>query len=131
MKLFKTLINPILAYGSEVWSVFLMKGMDTKFNQLCDKSITEIIHTKFCKFMLGVHRKSTNAAVIAELGSFPVLIEQICGAVKYWLKIQNGNQDSMVFKCLMENYMLCNNENKCWVMYIKDILNYAGMQETW
>ena len=91
MKLFKTLINPILSYGSEFWSVFLMKRLESNFNQLCDNSVPASIPTKFYKFILGVHRKSTIAAVRAELGSFPTLIKQLCGAVKYWLHLQNSN----------------------------------------
>ena len=81
--------------------------------------------------MLGVHRKSTNAAVTAELGSFPILIEQLCGAVKYWLHLQGSNQDNLVYKCLLENYTLCRIGKPCWLVHIKHILNFASMQETW
>jgi hypothetical protein len=28
----------------------------------------ELLHTKFCKFVLGVHKKSTNFGVLSELG---------------------------------------------------------------
>jgi hypothetical protein len=32
----------------------------------------EKIHLKFCKFILGVHKRTTNIAVLSELGRFPL-----------------------------------------------------------
>jgi hypothetical protein len=32
----------------------------------------ELLHTKFCRFILGVHKKSTNFGVLSELGRFPI-----------------------------------------------------------
>ena len=32
----------------------------------------EKLHIKFCKRVLGVHQKSTNFAVLSELGRFPI-----------------------------------------------------------
>ena len=75
MKLFKSLISPILSYGSEAWGPFIMKGLEnTNLMHLCGKPVLENIHIKLCKYVLGVHRKATNAAVIAELRSYPILI---------------------------------------------------------
>lgn len=33
----------------------------------------ERIHLKFCKYLLGVHSKSTNFLVLSELGRFPLI----------------------------------------------------------
>ena len=43
---------------------------------------------------MDIHRKATNTAVKAELGSFPILIELICGSVKYCLHLQNSNPET-------------------------------------
>ncbi len=42
--------------------------LDTVYSKIeCDK-----LHIKFCKRVLGVHQKSTNFAVLSELGHFPI-----------------------------------------------------------
>ena len=102
-KLFRSLIYPVISYGSKVWSIYFLKGLNVKnFAQICDRALPEDIHNKFCKYLLGVHRKATNAAVKAELGSFPILIDMLCGTVKYWLHLQNSDPASLRFKCLLE-----------------------------
>jgi hypothetical protein len=51
------------------------------------------LHLKFCKRILGVHPKSTNLAVLAELGRLPMAMSvQISTLViKYWLRINSPN----------------------------------------
>jgi hypothetical protein len=64
-------IKPILLYGSEIWGSFNTQTskfkndrqitLDYIFNNLmCEK-----LHIKFGKFILGVHRKTTNQAVLS------------------------------------------------------------------
>ena len=131
LKLFGSLIMPILSYSSEVWGPTLLKGLnDNNLMALCNKPTVESIHVKFCKYILGVHRKATNAAVIAELGSYPIMIEIACKAVKFWIHLQNYNQNSLVFKCLLENYDQFYKGKDCWIKSISKILYLAGMQET-
>ena len=77
-KLFNTLIVPILTYASEVWGPYLLHNMnDHNFMILCDKAPMEVVHIKFCRYLLGVHRKSCNAVVRGELGNYPLLIISI------------------------------------------------------
>ena len=47
--------------------------LDHIFNNLmCEK-----LHIKFGKFILGVHRKTTNQAVLSEIGRFPIYFDII------------------------------------------------------
>lgn len=49
-------------------------------NLLCKR-----IHVKFCKYILGVHRKSTNFALLSELRRLEALHHDInCQIVKSW-----------------------------------------------
>jgi hypothetical protein len=46
--------------------------------------ISEKIHIKLCKYLLEVGRRSTNSAVLGELGRFPLILEAFLNVVKYW-----------------------------------------------
>ena len=57
-------------------------------------SNVEKLHIKFCKRVLGVHSKSTNLAVIAELGRYPMIIQISTLVIKYWLKINSRTYEN-------------------------------------
>ena len=93
LKLFSSLVSPILLYCSEVWRVHLL-GRLTNIEIFKKKlfniiSNVEKLHIKFCKRVLGVHSKSTNLAVIAELGRYPMIIQISTLVIKYWLRINS------------------------------------------
>ena len=72
--LFNSLILPIANYGCEVWGH--VKAEDL-----------EVVHRKFCKFVLGVPNTATNLAVYGELGRVPLEIKRRYAIIKYWLRI--------------------------------------------
>ena len=51
MKIFDSKILPTLHYGSEVWGFHEGKNVD-------------LVHTKYCKFILGVNKSVPNIAVL-------------------------------------------------------------------
>ena len=80
LRLFNTLIKPILTYGSEIW------GLDiAKYNELRDP--IEQVHTKFCKLILGVSKRAVNKACRSEIGSYPIIIEAKTKAVTFWARL--------------------------------------------
>jgi hypothetical protein len=55
---------------------FRVRNGNIPIDQIFSKLHCEKLHLKFCKFLLGVHKISTNFAVQSELGRFPLhLIE--------------------------------------------------------
>ena len=81
--LYDTLIRPICIYADEVWGSFI-KEKNQVFNincnkyELFDKNNFEKLELKFGKTILGVHKKSSNAATRGELGrSNPHLYPEI------------------------------------------------------
>ena len=75
-KCFDALITPILEYGSQIW--------DFQSRRLSE---IEIIHRKFCKFILNVPSSATNAGVYGELGRKPMSLRRNLLTVKYWLRL--------------------------------------------
>ena len=60
--LFDSMVSPIMTYRCEVWG-----------NQNIDS--LETVHMKFCKFVLGVNKSTTNVMVYDELGRHPLQVE--------------------------------------------------------
>ena len=63
-KIFDSRIVPILLYGNEIW------GFGGR-NQI------ENIHSRFCKFVLGVRQSANLAAVLRECGRLPLHILKV------------------------------------------------------
>ena len=126
LKLFDSLVMPVMRYGSEVWAAFCIKGLnECNFLQLCDKLAIEKIHVQFCKYLLGVGKKATNAAVKAELGRSAVLIELLGHCAKYWLRLCTLDTTSLVYNAYIEMYsdISCNN----WYSCIKSLWTEFGL----
>ena len=79
LKLFSTTIIPILLYNCEIWGPYLLGKINSFeiFKSKIFKVINEIerFHLKFCKCILGVHSKTTNIAICAELGRIPLIAQ--------------------------------------------------------
>ena len=70
MKIFDTVISPILTYGSEVWGV----NHDGKL----ENDPTEFVQTKFIRCLLGVNKFCSSNACRSEVGL-------ACVAWRFWL----------------------------------------------
>ena len=84
IKLFNTLVEPILTYGCAI------RGA-RKFDCL------EKVLLKFCKGLLGVPPSATTAAVLGELGQFPMwMTTQLRVINYYWMRSKLGTAPVLV-----------------------------------
>ena len=83
MKLFDTLIKPIITYGSEVW-ISDYKINLTSIDQLPIKKLQH----KMLKQVLGVNRYISNLTVRMECCRYHILIFCISLMYKYFIRIQ-------------------------------------------
>lgn len=86
LKIFKSVIESIALYGSEVWGPLLLTDW-AKW----DKNPIEILHVEFCKTILRVQRKSPNSACRAELGQYPLLINMQKRSIKFWSHLKKSD----------------------------------------
>ena len=97
-KLFSTMVLPILLYNCEIWGPYLIGKTDSvdAFKNKIFKiyNDAEKLHLKFCKRILGVHLKSTNLAVYAELGRMPLSTQMCTRIAKFWLRIKSPKFDN-------------------------------------
>ena len=110
-KLFNSLVEPILLYGSEIW------GVQTNPK---DSDITERFHLKFIKEILGVHSKASNAACRGELHRLPLSSKIYTSALNFLEHIASSS-NSLVNKIFIET----ENSNP-WIKSIKSIINKLG-----
>lgn len=118
LKLFDTMVSPILTYGSEVWGFHAAPDI-------------ERIHLKFMKRILGVRPQTTNAAVYGELGRVPLNIVRKERVLKYWFKIikTEGSLINKLFKYQIENNN--NNNDVMWADQVKNLLSELGFSYLW
>ena len=102
LRLFDKVVLPILTYNSVNWGIILSKCLNPRsannkdmgqeyFWEKVLKLPHELLHAKFCKGILGVHRKTTNVAVLGELGRLPISLHVIRDMIKYWVHIKDTN----------------------------------------
>ena len=76
MKLFESMIRPIITYGSEIWDLSHIKfhklNEDNDLESCYDKNSYDSLAIRLFKYLLHVHKNSTNLAVRGELGVFPI-----------------------------------------------------------
>ena len=77
VKLFYSLVVPVLLYNSEVWGSFMKSksphNLEKFKNNLFDESLThkyEQLLNRMCKYTLGIPKKSRNIAAKGELGIY-------------------------------------------------------------
>ncbi len=105
--LFNTLISPILSHASEViLPLFITNLKESKLYKLFDGLKLERCHTAFCKFILGVPSRATNAAVKGELGVFPLAVKMSIHALKFLNRLQSIDSDSLVSKSFKDSVAL-------------------------
>ena len=122
IKLFDSLVKPILLYGSEVW------GIDNKLTDINEP--IESVHTKFCKLLLGTSKLSVNNACRAEMGRFPLCNEAIFRSIKYWTRLtSNDNVPKLVHLIYLENMDTTKPEN--WNNKIKMAIQKLGYGNVW
>ena len=114
IKLFDSLIKPILLYGSDFWGIL-------KLNQ---NNPIEILHRAFCKQLLGVQKQTTNIGVLLELGQIPLQIYAKKNAIKNWERISGKNCKN---KILLKSYEFALNHNLTWPTAVKTNLTENGM----
>jgi hypothetical protein len=91
--IFDHTIKPIVLYGCEIWGTFnsntaRFRNGTVSPDRMYSNLIGEKLHTKFCKFILGVHKKTTNFAVLSELGRFPLYYDIIKSILHYWNRLE-------------------------------------------
>eukprot|EP00918_Siedleckia_nematoides_P097515 GHVU01213695.1.p1 GENE.GHVU01213695.1~~GHVU01213695.1.p1 ORF type:complete len:151 (+),score=6.71 GHVU01213695.1:2-454(+) len=87
-------------------------------------NLMEKFHSKICKHILMVNKRSNNIAVRLELGRLPLFVNITCRILKYYVKLCKQHLNPIVgitLKVHKEN-------NKSWFTFIRHILDNIGVK---
>ena len=128
ISLFDTQIKPILLYACEAWADSIKEESD--ISKLITKNPIERFHINVLKQLLGVHKKTTNLAILVELGRHPLLLSIKYQAIKYFLRFASPISILLNAQYEEEKQMHFNKE-KCLTEYVTSILDQHGMTYIW
>ena len=117
-KIFDCKILPILMYGSEVW-----------FNH--PSPDIEIVHNKFCKYVLNLPVQAPNCFVRCELGRHSLEPYKYIRAITYWLRILNLPNDRLPKVCYRLQKSWTETDTDCWATQIRNLLFRMGFGDVW
>ena len=121
-KLFDSLVGSILNYGAEVWGMYEAKDV-------------EMLHTKFCRWILQVKKSTNLSGLYGELGRAPLIITRKLCMIKYWIKLLKADDDFVprkmyvMLKADVDNNRSYSGSN--WAFQIKSILDSIGLSYIW
>ena len=135
LRIFHSLIKPITIYNREIWAgyktCYHKKSIDEMF-EMSYKGHNKFdkIFTRFSKYVLGVHSKASNFAVLSELGQLPLIVSIIASYINFSLHTIQSNSESLISAAHWEQ---CNNPElkSLWLCFIKTVLNDLGFSHVW
>ena len=119
LKLFDSLVSPILTYSSEVW------GFE-------NKDSLERLHLQFCKTILKVRNSTPNYMVYGELGRFPLEIIIKRKMIMFWnsLQTEKTKLSSIMYQVMLKLHSENPSKFK-WVSYVKSVFDDCGLSFIW
>ena len=120
LKLFDSLVKPVLLYGSEVWGSAILSE-NNPINKFTNK---------FYRTLLGVPRHTSNAGIHAELGRFPIHVNIQKAMIKYWFRLLTLPKDRLASHCYW-SLLDCKTTTDPWLNAIKKIITSTGQYFIW
>ena len=113
LKLFDTLVTPILLYASDFWGCL---------KQPINNPI-ENTHNRFLKELIGVQRQTSNTGVLLETGRVPMhlLAKKYC--LKNWVRIAKSRSANYLLTLSYDNSL---KHNLTWPTSVKNIFSKVG-----
>ena len=114
--IWKTLVRPILEYAAEVWG-------EKNWEE------AEKLQRKMGRRILGMKDKTSNEAVLGDLGWWPLKARRDMIRLRYWRKLLIMNPNRL--PKLIYEWELCDQEAAAWLNYTKKLLISFKLEEYW
>ena len=129
LEVFDKMIMPIALYNSEVWGTMCFPANEKNQEMLevsPHKNPVEDVHIRFCKRLLCVNDKTTNWAVVSELGRLPTIVLIIDRMVKFWHHLIHSNSP-LLHEALQVNVNLDTSGKRVWFTYLRRCMSLLGI----
>lgn len=120
LHIFDHTVKPVLLYGCELWgtcspsTAAVKKEADLKLEKGYSNLECEKLALKYYKYILGVHKRTTNLAVYGDLGRTPLFIDIVCSIIKYFRRIKGMNTNSLLGQAFSISKELHTNGKESW-----------------
>ena len=122
LQLFQSYIEPILLYNAENQTTMTDRQIEkckhdpTHIYTLCNESPLTKTQLKFTKFILGVGKQCLNMSIFGESAALPLLTRAHIHMLKFWDRIKNMTENTLVNMAYRENILM--NTNWCQTIQI-------------
>ena len=132
IKIFERVVEPILTYNCEVTEAFFPDTWDyAKFQcNMWDSSheLNKVV-LSFLRQILGVHKKTTNIALMAETGKYPLSIHVFSRIIKYYMRISISSKP-LIKQAYAVNCKNFNEGKRNWTRMTRYITKSINFNET-
>ena len=132
LKLFDTLVQPILSYGCEVWGV----DFGIQVHRYLEPPSTprpadrhEALHKNFIKRVMEVSPSTPDAIIYGETGRLPLAFHRLKLIVKYWNRLCTLPDQRLLKKAFLESISLASTNKLSWTTSFRALLEPLGW--TW
>ena len=117
--IFDHTIKPILLYSSEIWGTFdtslrRLKNATDKPAKGFENLKAETLHLKLCRYILGVHPRTSILAIRGETGRIPLYHSIIINVLKFMQRLQCGNCSDLLKDALLCSKQLFEEGAQSW-----------------
>ena len=123
MRLFDTMVSPVLSYGSEVWAPHMMLQ---KTNP-CDK-----VQLGFLRRLVGVRQSTSSLIVYAETGQLPLSVQWGVRLARFWNCLVQAPSGSLVNQAFMASAELARAHSDrgghaAWAGRVAEVMDQNGI----
>ena len=138
IKRFGQTIVPILAYTSEIWGTFSLQsktvfddfGSLTPEKQYLKTDIERTcLYLYLYKRLLMVNKNTSNLATLGELGRYPIQIIILIRIIKFWHRINELEENSLLKETLNEQLRAQNTNKNQWIHFVNQVLNSLNIEK--
>ena len=100
LKLMDSLVQPVATYGCQVWlpSTYLLRGLidgnRSNLSVLAAKDKLETTNLRMLKWILGVHKKTSNNFCYGDTGRLPLGLTVIPQCIQYFKRVSSATETS-------------------------------------
>ena len=101
---------------------------------ICDKQPYEKLNVKLCKYSLGVGKHATNAAVLGELGRYPLTLIFFTQSIKFFDRIRSETFTGLAKDSFKESFKAQASTSPAqhtWAHHISLLLNNSNHSHVW